>query len=83
MAVLKAERNETQQARDERQRRTAEVDAVPTSDRQAGNKKDVVLTPAQEMKKRKLDERRALIEAKRIKVRHGFCQPGCAVRSRT
>ena len=68
IAALKAERQETQQAREENQSREVEIDVG-----QSGNgepvKKKVVLTPAQEMKKRKLDERKAMIEAKRMKVK--------------
>lgn len=70
MAALKAERNETQQAREERLN-IREVDGTSVSAGQPAGKKVAVLTPAQEAKKRKLDDRRALIEAKRIKVRDG------------
>jgi hypothetical protein len=69
MADLKAERDETQQAREENQSRVADVTIGSSSHGQAV-KKTVVLTAAQEMKKRKLDERKAMIEAKRMKVRY-------------
>lgn len=68
MTALKAERDETQHAREENRSRTAEVVVGSSSSAEPG-KKTVVLTAAQEMKKRKLDERRAMIEAKRMKVR--------------
>lgn len=68
MAELKAERDETQQAREENQSRVADI-AVGSSSNGQPVKKTVVLTAAQEMKKRKLDERKAMIEAKRMKVR--------------
>ncbi|KAJ9091045.1 hypothetical protein QFC19_009282 [Naganishia cerealis] len=71
MAALKAEREETQQAREERQSRAVEVEQVAVSGGQPAMKKTVTLTPAQEMKKRKMDERRALIEAKRMKMLGG------------
>ena len=67
MAALKAERDETQQAREEIQGRAVEVAAGPPSHGEPAKRK-VMLTAAQEMKKRKLDERKAMIEAKRIKV---------------
>ncbi|KAJ9120118.1 hypothetical protein QFC22_003016 [Naganishia vaughanmartiniae] len=71
MAALKAERNETQQARDERRNQGVGVNEMPAAKGQPAGKKMVILTPAQETKKRKLDERRALIEAKRIKMLGG------------
>lgn len=42
--------------------------AVGGSSQGEPKKKTVILTAAQEMKKRKLDERKAMIEAKRMKV---------------
>ncbi|KAJ9103949.1 hypothetical protein QFC21_002412 [Naganishia friedmannii] len=71
MAALKAERNETQQARDERLSRNVDMNGSSASEGRPAGKKPVLLTPAQETKKRKLDERRALIEAKRIKMLGG------------
>jgi hypothetical protein len=67
MAALKAERNETQLAREDNQSRAVEV-VVGSSSRAEPAKKVVILTAAQETKKRKLDERKAMIEAKRMKV---------------
>lgn len=66
MAALKAERDVTQQAREENQSRAVQVVAGASHAEPA--KRVVVLTAAQEAKKRKLDERRAMIEAKRMKV---------------
>jgi hypothetical protein len=57
MEMLKRERDETEQARAERDN----GDSVE-------EKNGPVLTAAQAAKKRKLDERRALIDAKRQKV---------------
>jgi hypothetical protein len=76
MADLKAERDETQQAREENQGRVADV-TIGSSSHGQPVKKTVVLTAAQEMKKRKLDERKAMIEAKRMKVRY-FLSHQCA-----
>lgn len=72
MAALKAERDVTQQAREENQSRAVQVVAGASHAEPA--KRVVVLTAAQEAKKRKLDERRAMIEAKRMKV--GGSYPG-------
>jgi hypothetical protein len=67
MAALKAERDVTQHAREENQGRTVEV-VVGSPSHAEPAKKVVVLTAAQEAKKRKLDERKAMIEAKRMKA---------------
>ncbi|KAI5453607.1 hypothetical protein NCC49_005431 [Naganishia albida] len=69
MAALKAERDVTQQAREENQSRAVQVVAGASHAEPA--KRVVVLTAAQEAKKRKLDERRAMIEAKRMKMLGG------------
>jgi hypothetical protein len=63
MEALESERRET-----ERRRKEEGVDGGGDNGEDNDKEKGKVLTKAEEGRKRKLDERRALIEAKRIKV---------------